>query len=65
MEQLHRLVEPETVLVVDDDAPENLMLLTHAVSDQYRVRAARDGAGALRIAAAEARQGRALGDRAP
>jgi len=54
MEQLHRLVEPETVLVVDD-APENLMLLTHALADQYRVRAARDGEGALRVARSEPR----------
>jgi putative two-component system response regulator len=54
MEQLHRLAEPETVLVVDD-APENLMLLTHALADQYRVRAARDGAGALQIAGSEPR----------
>ena len=43
MKKLHRLVEPETVLVVDD-APENLMPLTHALTNQYRVPAARDSA---------------------
>jgi putative two-component system response regulator len=61
MEELRRLVEPETVLVVDD-APENLMLLTHALTDQYRVRAARDGAGALKIARSEPRPDRILLD---
>ena len=61
MEQLHRLVEPETVLVVDD-APENLMLLTQALADQYRVRAARDGEGALRVASSEPRSDLILRD---
>ena len=43
------------VVLVVDDAPDNLMLLTHALTDQYRVRAARDGAGALKIARSEPR----------
>ena len=51
MEELPGLIEPPTVLVVDD-APENLMLLAQALADQYRVKAARDGLGALQIAAA-------------
>ena len=46
---LARLLEPPTVLVVDD-APENLMVLSQALADQFRVKAARDGAGALQIA---------------
>src|SRR5216683_384475 len=46
------LIEPPTVLVVDD-APENLMLLAQALADQYRVKAARDGVGALQIAASD------------
>jgi putative two-component system response regulator len=51
MEQaLQQLIEPPTVLVVDD-APENLMVLSQALTDQYRVKAARDGMGALQIAA--------------
>ncbi len=52
MEELHGFIRPPTVLVVDD-APENLMLLTQALADQYRVKAARDGAGALQIAASD------------
>jgi putative two-component system response regulator len=46
------LMAPPTVLVVDD-APENLMLLSRALTDQYRVKAARDGLGALQIAASD------------
>ena len=53
MEELQPLLRPPTVLVVDD-APENLMVLTQALSgDRYRVLAARDGFGALRLAAAD------------
>jgi putative two-component system response regulator len=50
MEELHGLIRPATVLVVDD-APENLMVLSQALADQYHVKAARDGQGALQIAA--------------
>jgi len=49
---LPELLEPPTVLVVDD-AAENLMVLAQALTDQYRVKAARDGRGALQIAAAQ------------
>ncbi len=52
MEELHGLMRPPNVLVVDD-APENLMVLAQALADRYRVRAAKDGLGALRIAAAD------------
>ncbi|HEX3953885.1 MAG TPA: two-component system response regulator [Stellaceae bacterium] len=40
---------PPTILVVDDTA-ENLVLLSQALGDQYRVKAAKDGASALQIA---------------
>ena len=46
------LIQPPTVLAVDD-APENLLVLAQALTDQYRVKAARDGLSALQIAAAE------------
>ena len=46
------LIEPPTVLVVDD-APENLMVLAQALADEYRVKAARNGIGALQIAASD------------
>lgn len=46
------MIAPPTVLVVDD-APENLAVLAAALTDQYRVKAARDGAGALQIAASD------------
>lgn len=52
MEEPHGLIGPPTVLVVDD-APENLLLLAQALADQYRVKAAKDGVGALHIAAAD------------
>src|SRR5438067_2334775 len=51
-ELLQGLTRPPTLLVVDD-APENLMLLSQALADQYRVRAAKDGVGALQIAASD------------
>ncbi|HKS89221.1 MAG TPA: two-component system response regulator [Stellaceae bacterium] len=51
---MDELLQPPTVLIVDD-APENLMVLAQALSDQYRVRAARDGSGALQIAAGDPR----------
>jgi putative two-component system response regulator len=50
MEEPYGLIRPVTVLVVDD-APENLMALSQALADQYRVKAAKDGQGALQIAA--------------
>ena len=52
MEELNGLLQPPTVLVVDD-APENLTVLAQVLADRYRVRAARDGLGALRIAASD------------
>ncbi len=52
MDEPKPLIEPPTVLVVDD-APENLMVLSQALSDQCRVRAARDGRGALLIAGSD------------
>ena len=52
MEAQNQLIAPPTVLVVDD-AAENLMVLAQALSAQYRVRAAKDGAGALQIAASD------------
>jgi cyclic di-GMP phosphodiesterase len=52
MEELPGLLRAPTVLVVDD-APENLMVLAQALGDQYRVLAAKDGPGALHIAASE------------
>ncbi len=52
MEELHGLIRPATVLVVDD-APENLMVLSQALADQYHVKAAKDGQGALHIAAGD------------
>ncbi len=48
---LSALLEPPTVLIVDD-APENLMMLAQALADQFRVKAAKDGVGALQIAGA-------------
>jgi putative two-component system response regulator len=50
MEKLYGLIRLATVLVVDD-APENLMALSQALADQYHVKAAKDGQGALLIAA--------------
>lgn len=52
MDERHGLIEPPTLLLVDD-APENLMVLAQALADQYRVKAAKDGPGALQIAAAD------------
>jgi len=52
MDEQQQLMRPPSVLVVDD-APENLMVLTQALEGGYRVLAARDGLAALRIAAAE------------
>ncbi len=52
MDQQHSLIEPPTLLLVDD-APENLMVLSQALADRYRVKAAKDGLGALQIAAAD------------
>ena len=46
------VMSPPTVLIVDD-AAENLMVLTQALAGQYRVKAAKDAAGALAIAAGE------------
>ena len=46
------LVPPPSVLVVDD-APENLLILAQCLAELYHVRAAKDGPGALRIAASE------------
>jgi cyclic di-GMP phosphodiesterase len=46
------LIEPPTVLIVDD-APENLTVLAQALADEYSVKAARDGLGALQIAGAD------------
>src|SRR5947207_5028203 len=51
-ELLHSLMRPATLLVVDD-APENLLLVTQALADQYQVRAAKDGVGALQIAVSD------------
>jgi cyclic di-GMP phosphodiesterase len=52
MDERQVLLRPPTVLVVDD-APENLMLLSQALADRYRVRAAKDGGTALQIAASD------------
>ncbi|MGE5271235.1 MAG: two-component system response regulator [Thiohalocapsa sp.] len=46
------VIEPPTILIVDD-APENLAVLAQALADTYRVKAARDGQGALQIAAGD------------
>src|SRR5438552_1431971 len=53
-ELLHGLIKPPTLLVVDD-APENLMLLTQALTDQYRVRAIQDVAVLAVASLAESR----------
>ncbi|HVC56210.1 MAG TPA: two-component system response regulator [Stellaceae bacterium] len=52
MDELQSLMRRPTVLVVDD-APENLMILAQALADRYHVRAAKDGPGALQIAAGD------------
>ncbi len=44
----------ETILIVDDE-PTNLSLLTHLLRPEYQVRAANSGASALRAAAGEPR----------
>ena len=44
--------QPPTLLIVDDDAT-NLAVLASTLKPRYRVRAAKDGAGALRAAASE------------
>ncbi len=44
--------QPPTLLIVDDDAT-NLAVLASTLRPRYRVRAAKDGAGALRAAASE------------
>jgi cyclic di-GMP phosphodiesterase len=54
MAELHGVIPPPTILVVDD-AVENLMVLSEALAGSYRVRAAKDAAGALAIAAEEPR----------
>ena len=44
--------EPATILVVDD-TPANLSLMTGLLRDEYKVKAAIDGEKALRIAQAQ------------
>ncbi len=47
-------LSPSTLLIVDDDAT-NLAVLASVLKPRYRVRAAKDGAGALRAAGSEPR----------
>ncbi|MGV8919426.1 MAG: response regulator [Pseudomonas sp.] len=48
MDSTQALHQPATVLVVDD-TPDNLMLMTQLLKDRYRVKAAGNGEKALRI----------------
>ena len=44
---------PQATILVVDDTPENLELMSGLLKDQYRVRVANNGERALRLAAAD------------
>lgn len=44
---------PQATILIVDDSPTNLLVLNQALRGHFRVKAARNGAAALRIAAAD------------
>ena len=52
MNEFHEVIPKKTVLVVDD-TPENLSLMSDLLTEEYHVKVANSGAKALRIMSGE------------